>query len=178
MRHLGQLGPRMQGAWPVHLDARARTDHSIAMRIFLIIVLLLAILAIAASAYVRLAPITATDWHVDPSEVAPPTTPNFALLAGVEAISVDAPALALAGRLQTIAEAEGAEAIAGSLAEGFVTYVVRTRLMGYPDFVTITLVPEGEVTRMHIFSRSRYGQSDLGVNTARVQRWLTAARGE
>ncbi len=168
----------MQGGWRAHLDAPARTAHSIPMRIFILILIVLAVLTVAASAFVRFASITPSDWHVDPEEVTPPTSPNFALLAGTEAISVDAPALALAGRLQTIAEADGAQVIAGSLAEGFVTYVIRTRLMGYPDFVTLKLVPEGETTRMHIFSRARYGESDLGVNTARVQRWLTAARGE
>ncbi len=148
------------------------------MRILSYLLILLAVLAIAASAYVRFAPISADDWHVDPSEVTPPTTRNYALIAGSEAMSVDAPALAVAGRLQTIAEADGAQVIAGSFAEGFVTVVIRSRLFGFPDFVTVKLVPDGETTRVNIFSRARYGQFDLGVNTTRVQRWLTAARGE
>lgn len=148
------------------------------MRILFYIVLALVALTIAASVYVRLAPITAADWHVDPEEVTPPSAPNFALLAGTRAVTIEAPALAVSGRLDAIAQAEGAQVIAGSLAEGFVTYVIRTRIMGYPDFLTIKLVPEGSVTRLHIYSRSRYGLSDLGANTTRTQRWLTAARGE
>lgn len=148
------------------------------MRILLYIIAALVLLTVAAAVYVRVAPIVAEDWHLDPETVTPPTTPNFALLAGGEAISIGAPALAVASRLQEAADADGAQVIAGGLGEGFVTYVVRSRIMGYPDFVSLRLVPEGEATRLHIFSRSRYGQSDLGVNTARVQRWLTAARGE
>lgn len=148
------------------------------MRILIYILIGLVVLTIAAAVIVRVAPVVADEWHIDPETVAPPTTPNFALLAGSEAVSIAAPALAVAGRLQAIAEADGAQVVAGSLAEGFVTYVVRSRIMGYPDFVSIRLVPEGDSTRLHVFSRSRYGRSDLGVNTARVQRWLTAARDE
>lgn len=142
------------------------------------IILALVILTLAATIYVRLAPVDAARWHVDPEEVTPPTSRNFSLVAGPQAIAIDAPALAVAGRLQTVADAEGAQVVAGSLGEGFVTYVIRSRIMGFPDFLTLRLVPEGEATRLHIFSRARYGTSDLGANTARVQRWLTAARGE
>lgn len=148
------------------------------MRILMYIVLALVIATIALTIYVRLAPVDAARWHVDPEEVARPTTRNFSLLAGREAIAIDAPALAVAGRLQEAADAEGAQVIAGSLGEGFVTYMIRSRIMGFPDFLTLKLVPEGDTTRLHIFSRARYGGSDLGVNTGRVQRWLTAARGE
>ncbi|ABD54722.1 DUF1499 domain-containing protein [Jannaschia sp. CCS1] len=148
------------------------------MKILLYIIAAGVIATIALAAYVRLAPVDAAQWHVDPEEVTPPSSPNFSLLAGSGAVTVPAPALAVAGRLQNIAEADGAEVVAGSLGEGFVTYIVRSRIMGFPDFVTIRLVPEEDTTRLHIFSRSRHGMSDLGVNTARVQRWLTAARNE
>ncbi|MBL4627430.1 MAG: DUF1499 domain-containing protein [Roseicyclus sp.] len=148
------------------------------MRILMYCLIILAIIAIAATVFVRVAPVDAADWHVDPEDVTAPGSRNFALLAGAEALRIDAPALSVAGRVQAIAEAEGAQVLAGSVAEGHVTYIVRTRLMGFPDFISIRLVPEDEMTRLHIFSRSRYGESDFGVNTARVQRWLSAARGE
>ena len=148
------------------------------MRILLYILVAALVAVIAVSAYVRLAPVDPADWHVDPDAVTPPSTPNYILLAGSSAASIPAPALAVAGRLQAIAEADGAQLIAGSLGEGFATYMVRTRIMGFPDFITIRLVPEDEATRLHIFARARYGHSDLGTNTARVQRWLTAARDE
>ncbi|MBY4891601.1 DUF1499 domain-containing protein [Rhodobacteraceae bacterium N5(2021)] len=148
------------------------------MKILLYILAALVVLTLAAAAYVRLSPVDAADWHVDPEEVTPPASPNNALLAGSNAATVQASALVVAGRLQAIAEAEGAQVVAGALGEGFVTYMVRSRVMGFPDFITIRLVPEDDTTRVHVFSRARDGYSDLGVNTARVQRWLTAARDE
>lgn len=148
------------------------------MRILLYLVVALVVALIALSAYVRLAPIDLAEWHVDPDTVTPPTSPNFSLLAGASAVGIHAPALAVAGRLQSIADAEGAQVVAGSLGEGFVTYVDRSRIMGFADFISIRLVSEDDITRLHIFSRARYGYSDLGANTARVQRWLTAARDE
>lgn len=148
------------------------------MKIILYIIAALSLAGILTVAYARLAPVDPAAWHVDPEEVTPPETPNFALLAGPSAVSVAVQPLAVAGRLQSIAEAEGARVIAGSLGEGFVTYIARSRLFGFADFVTIRLVPEEDETRLHVFSRARHGQSDLGVNTARVQRWLTAARDE
>lgn len=148
------------------------------MRIVIYILVALAVLTVAAAIYVRVAPIDAAQWHVDPDSATPPATPNFVLLAGSGAVLIDAVPLVVAGRIEAVAEAEGAVILAGSAAEGFVTYVVRSRIMGYPDFVSIRLAPEGEGTEMSIFSRSRYGQSDLGVNAARVQRWSLAARGE
>ena len=148
------------------------------MRILAFILAAVVIVIIAVAVYVRVAPVDAARWHVDPEGVTPPGSANYALVAGSSAVGIDAPALAVAGRLQTIAEAEGAQVLAGSLGEGFVTYIIRSRVFGFPDFVSVRLVPEDDVTRLHIFSRSRDGLSDLGVNTARVQRWLTAARGE
>ncbi|QXT38771.1 DUF1499 domain-containing protein [Gymnodinialimonas ceratoperidinii] len=148
------------------------------MRILIYILAALVVVTLAAALYVRLAPVDTARWHVDPETVTPPTTPNYVLLAGDRAVAIDAPSLSVAGRLQAAAEAEGATLVAGSLGEGFATYMVRSRLMGYPDFISIRLVPEEETTRLHLFSRSAYGRSDFGVNTARAQRWLTAARGE
>jgi uncharacterized protein (DUF1499 family) len=56
------------------------------------------------------------------------------------------------------------------------TYVVRSRIMGFPDAVSIRLVPLADGTRVEVFSRSRYGYSDMGVNAARVARWIADAR--
>jgi uncharacterized protein (DUF1499 family) len=84
----------------------------------------------------------------------------------------------MAARIDAIATAEGAEMIAGDLAEGHMTYVARSRLMGFPDAISVRLVPVGEGTRVEVYSRSRFGYSDMGVNAARVERWIAAARGQ
>jgi len=51
----------------------------------------------------------------------------------------------------------------------------KTPVLGFPDFVSVTFldVPNGRST-LAIYSRSKYGHSDLGVNKARVLRWVTA----
>jgi len=46
--------------------------------------------------------------------------------------------------------------------------------MGYPDAISVKAVQTGDRTGLMLWSRSRYGQSDLGVNQARIERWLTA----
>ncbi|MEL6267324.1 MAG: DUF1499 domain-containing protein, partial [Pseudomonadota bacterium] len=63
------------------------------------------------------------------------------------------------------------EVVAGSAAEGFVTYVQTSRIVGFPDYVSARTVEGG----IAVWSRSRYGYSDLGVNRARVEDWLAAA---
>jgi hypothetical protein len=146
------------------------------MRILLFLLGLLVLATLAGAIWFRLAPMPAERWHVDPAEAAPPATPNFALRAGDDAPRIPRDAETVATRLAAVAEADGARLIAGDLAgEGHATYVVRSRIMGFPDAVSIRLHPEGEGTRVDIFSRSRFGQSDLGVNAARVARWIDAA---
>jgi hypothetical protein len=57
----------------------------------------------------------------------------------------------------------------------FVTYVARSRVFGFPDAVSIRLHPEGDATRVDIFSRSALRGFDWGVNASRVARWIAAA---
>ena len=90
-------------------------------------------------------------------------------------IASDAAPVDLLSRLDAVAMAEpGVTRLAGSAAEGRVTYVQRSRLMSYPDAISVSAVPEGAGSRLSIYSRSRFGVSDMGVNAARVDRWLAA----
>ncbi|MDF1726654.1 MAG: DUF1499 domain-containing protein [Sulfitobacter sp.] len=66
--------------------------------------------------------------------------------------------------------------LAGSVEEGQITYVARSKWMGFPDYVTVTL-KEGSPQVLEIYSRLRFGSSDMGVNAARVKRWLAATQG-
>jgi uncharacterized protein (DUF1499 family) len=52
-------------------------------------------------------------------------------------------------------------------------YVQRSRLMGYPDTIVVRFFdrPGGHST-IALYSRSQLGKGDLGVNLARLQRWL------
>ncbi|WP_055086918.1 DUF1499 domain-containing protein [Jannaschia donghaensis] len=133
---------------------------------------------VAGLGYIRLAPMEAEAWHLDPTTATRTGKPNDYLVAD----GGDRPAIVLPGtpeavlnRLDAVAMAEaGVTRLAGSPAEGLVTYVQRTRLMGYPDAISVSAVPDDGGARLSIYSRSRYGQADLGVNKARVERWLAA----
>jgi hypothetical protein len=147
------------------------------MRIFLVVLALLAIAVVGAAVYFRSVAMPAETWHVDPASVTPPESPNYELRAGPDAPVFDLPQDVLATRIDAVATAEGADLIGGGLSEGHMTYVARSRLMGYPDAVSIRLTPVAQGTRMEIYSRARFGHSDMGVNAARVARWIEAVRG-
>jgi uncharacterized protein (DUF1499 family) len=54
-----------------------------------------------------------------------------------------------------------------------VQLVARTAVLRFPDDIWIQVLPDGaEQSALAIYSRSRYGYSDLGVNRRRVERWL------
>ncbi len=52
-------------------------------------------------------------------------------------------------------------------------FIQRTRLMRYPDWITIRFIPlaAGDAS-FAIYSRSVYGCGDLGANKARIEAWL------
>jgi uncharacterized protein (DUF1499 family) len=57
-------------------------------------------------------------------------------------------------------------------------YVVRTRLMRFPDTVDVRIIRQGEArATLALYSRSQIGYSDLGTNRARIERWLAAIAG-
>ncbi|MBX3492047.1 MAG: DUF1499 domain-containing protein [Parvibaculum sp.] len=53
------------------------------------------------------------------------------------------------------------------------TYVQRSAFLGFPDTITVRFLTVGTGrSSLAIYSRSRYGYSDLGVNKARIDAWL------
>lgn len=113
-------------------------------------------------AYVRLAPDEVARWHV-----AVPAEVDGGALVEVSSLQ---PTAALA-RLAAVATAQPrSRLLAGSVAEGRITWVVRSLIWGFPDYVTAEVTAEG----LRIWSRQRYGRGDYGVNAARLRRWLAA----
>jgi len=54
-------------------------------------------------------------------------------------------------------------------------YVQRSRLMGFPDTITVRFLPTADGgSTLAVYSRAHYGISDRGVNKARVTAWLAA----
>lgn len=54
-------------------------------------------------------------------------------------------------------------------------FVQRSAVFRFPDFVSVEVVTAGEGrSALAVYSRSRVGYSDFGVNRKRVDRWLAA----
>ena len=51
------------------------------------------------------------------------------------------------------------------------SYIARTALWGFPDYVSVRVVEAEGGARYAIWSRSRFGSSDLGANAARLADW-------
>jgi uncharacterized protein (DUF1499 family) len=58
-------------------------------------------------------------------------------------------------------------------------YIQRTRWLRFPDTVVIRYIPLGERrSTLALYSRSQLGRGDLGVNKARLARWLAKLSAE
>ncbi|KPQ08096.1 MAG: Protein of unknown function (DUF1499) [Rhodobacteraceae bacterium HLUCCA12] len=127
--------------------------------------LVLAVL-LGLALYVRLAPSDPARWHADPATIPDPRSPNFARRSAEIAL----PLPEVAERLADRARRAGAVRLAGDA--HLSTWVVRSRLMGFPDYVTIRLDETATGTRITALSRARFGHGDMGVNAARLDRWI------
>ena len=134
--------------------------------------------SVAVLAYIRLAPSDPARWHEDPRLVSRPNTPNFHLIRMVGGDAMpqvfQMTPEELAERVDEVARADGATLLAGSLRDLHMTYLSRTPLMGYPDYTSVLIEPAGEGAMLLAFARARFGHSDMGVNRARMERWLEA----
>jgi uncharacterized protein (DUF1499 family) len=60
-------------------------------------------------------------------------------------------------------------------ADGQIEAMQRTALIGFPDWITAQAVDLGDgKASICVFSRSKYGMRDFGVNHNRVSQWLAA----
>ncbi|MDF2234521.1 DUF1499 domain-containing protein [Albimonas sp. CAU 1670] len=143
--------------------------------------LALLVLAAGAAAAVRLAPETPAAWHVDPmsADVGPAENSWRATPEGAAGTpdgraplySVPPDELAVAFDAAVLAQPR-VERIAGDPAEGLTTYRQRSLVFGFPDYISVRTLPAAGGSTLAIWSRSRFGKSDLGVNAERVSTWL------
>ncbi len=123
-------------------------------------------------------------WHVDPLTAPAQPTPN-GYYVGPPSVSTqpvnepsriyDADAARLAAAFDGFVMGQPrVERLAGSIEEAWITYVQRTETLQFPDYISVRFfnldVPN--TSTVAIFSRSRFGHSDMGVNEDRVQSWL------
>lgn len=133
----------------------------------------LTILVVLALIAPRMMPDDPARWHVDPRTATLSEKPNnhrVAIdlpLSPTEALAAfDALAMA-APRVSRLVQDEAA---------GRVTYVQRSAVFGFPDYISVSVEGNGTGSTLTVYSRSRFGYSDLGVNKARIERWLGALR--
>lgn len=131
---------------------------------------------VALGVYVRLAPSASAQWHKTFS----PQSPGQRQTAGGFQIVLSAPApeATLTELDKVIMATPRTTRLAGSPEKGMTTYVTRSRLCGFPDYTTVWAGPDDTVEGGHgpllkIEGRLRFGRSDMGVNRARIEGWLT-----
>ena len=119
----------------------------------------LVVLALGMFAYIRLAPVDTARWH---QPIVGDSDKTFAggamrvVAAGPDGLKrVDAAARALP---RTVV-------IAGSVEQGRVTYMTRSKVVGFPDFTTV----EQDGDTLRLYARLRFGRRDFGVNAARLR---------
>ena len=118
--------------------------------------------AVLLALYVRFAPSDAGRFHVSGA-----VQSDADLEGGVKRIL---PGVTLAELDQIAQQTPRTKVLAGSVDDGMITYVTRSRLIGFPDYTTVE-AKDGMVT---VFARLRFGRSDLGVNRRRVEGWIKA----
>lgn len=138
--------------------------------------------ALVFGAWVRLAPSDPARWHVDPVAVERPTYPGYYLMRPQGGSSTGpvfdmAPSALLAAFDSVARAAPRTDVLAGSVEDGQITYVARSALWGFPDYISVRALPAEEGgARLAVFSRLRFGQSDMGVNRARIEDWIGQVR--
>ncbi|WP_120632966.1 DUF1499 domain-containing protein [Ruegeria sp. EL01] len=123
---------------------------------------LLVALVILVGGYIRLAPTDPDLWHVPPTGDV-----NRDMKGGVYRMVETGPDGL--GQLDEIARVSPRTSVlAGSVDEGMITYVTRTKWIGFPDYTTVQ--QDGDILR--IYGRLRFGRKDFDVNRHRVDGWL------
>ena len=143
------------------------------LRVLAVLVLLIG----GAMIYVRLAPSNPVAWHTDPTAATAPARGGWLIRpeggSGAAPVFATDPAALLAALDKVAMAGPRTLRLAGSVEEGRITYISRSRLWGFPDYTTVTTVAVGEGAAPVIWARQRFGAEDLGVNRARVEGWLT-----
>ncbi|MDR7125322.1 DUF1499 domain-containing protein [Pseudotabrizicola sp. 4114] len=141
--------------------------------------LIFAVLIVAVlgpMAFVRLAPNDPARWHVAQDGPGWAKAPWDAVLsetggARLRLSAATGAPVDLLARLDAVALATPRTTrLAGSVAEGRITYVTRSALWGFPDFTTAEARDDG----LYIHARLRFGREDMGVNAKRLEGWLAA----
>lgn len=143
-------------------------------------IILLAIgIFVALIVYVRLAPNDAGTVHVQAQVRGPGDYPSADGFIAVRQITA-APSDVLKVIAQAAMDTDRTTVLAGTVDDGMITFVTRSKVVGFPDYTTVSIIPsetdglDNAGPLLMINARLRYGKSDMGVNKRRVQSWLSA----
>lgn len=126
---------------------------------------------VALQAAVRLAPLDAERWHVDPFMAEAPSEGGV-LLKRTVALSESE----VMRKLTAVAGGEPrTKRIAGKEDGLWQTYQSRSLLWGFPDYTTLRARTVEGGTEIAFLARLRFGRKDFGVNARRVDAWIKAA---
>ena len=131
--------------------------------------------------YIRLSKVNIDVWHVDPDLILSNKSRNSFLLnaKNKKLQHFDLPIQLLYKKLNRIIIEDGCRLIFGEISTGLITYECRSKLFGFPDYVTIKFEHIDVLTSsIAIYSRSRFGRNDFGKNRARIVKWLKVLRTE
>ena len=121
---------------------------------------------IAGIAFVRLAPTDVSRWHKSIGDAE--NTDGK----GWSARVIQSSSGLLSDLHQGMLILPRTELVAGSVTDGRLTYITRSKTVGFPDYTTIE--QEGDLIKL--YARLRFGQSDLGVNGKRLDRLIERVR--
>lgn len=137
-------------------------------------------LVVGFGVFVRLAPSDPARWHQTFEGKPPATYPAAGAFQVVR--EVEDPAAVLAQLDAIIMATPRTTRLAGAVEDGMITYVTRSKLWGFPDYTTVYAGPDETLPDLSgpvlkIEGRLRFGGSDLGVNRARIEGWLSQLDG-
>lgn len=123
---------------------------------------------IAVLAYIRLAPSDPATWHIAldprPAILGAPSPDAVVTLRG--GAYMDLPEGSFAALKSIAAETPRTQILAEDA--DHITWITRSKLMGFPDYTTAQITPTGLI----VYARLRFGGADHGVNAARLTAWL------
>lgn len=138
-----------------------------------IIVIIVFILLFCLAIAMRIMPVNAENYHIDPLTKGVKGNEGGFYIAPQNADEIapvfDMSKSDLAKNLEQILSVDGA-LIAGDIHEDFATYLYRSRVFAFPDYLSIKVIEIDEnQSTIAIYSRLRIGRKDMGVNKARME---------
>ncbi|MEM6386344.1 MAG: DUF1499 domain-containing protein [Pseudomonadota bacterium] len=119
----------------------------------------------------RFIPADSEPFHEDPAE--PEKRRSEVRLIGREAPRFATDADTLLTTLSKVVRRDWRVGIVeGSVDEGMITFVARSTIFGFRDYITVKATDEAGGAKLSVFARPRFNVFDWGVNQKRLNRWL------